>query len=126
VMNGDVLTTSDFVHLYNFHIENNSSLTLSAIDYHVQIPFGVISNEGVLVKELLEKPSQHFFCNAGIYALSPEIISKVPQNSFYNMTELIDRCLEQKLMVTVFPVHEYWSDIGTPTDLARAREEFSE
>lgn len=126
VMNGDVLTTSDFVHLYHFHMEHQSAITLSAIDYHVQIPYGVISCEGVAVKELLEKPSQHFFCNAGIYALSPDVIAQVPQNSFFHMTDLVEQCLGRSLPVTVFPVHEYWSDIGTPGGLARAREEFSE
>jgi len=32
--------------------------------------------------------------------------------------------LLNKNKVTVFPVHEYWSDIGTPADLEKARKEF--
>ena len=126
VMNGDVLTTSDFLNLYHFHIEHKSLITVSAIDYHVQIPYGVIGYEGSEVKELLEKPSQRFFCNAGIYALSPDVIAQVPRNSFFNMTDLIDKFLERGLPVSVFPVYEYWSDIGTPGDLERARKEYLE
>jgi len=126
VLNGDVLTTSDFVHLYHFHVEHRSTITISAIDYHVEIPYGVIASEGVSVVKLLEKPSQRFFCNAGIYALSPSALGHVPQDEFFHMTDLVEKCLETNLPVAVFPVYEYWSDIGTPADLDRARKEFRE
>ena len=33
VINGDVLTTSDFVHLYHFHIEHKSAITISTVEY---------------------------------------------------------------------------------------------
>lgn len=124
VMNGDVLTTSDFMNLYHFHKEHNSVVTVSAINYHVDIPYGVIDFEGTEVKALLEKPSQKFFCNAGIYALSVDVLNNIPVDTFWNMTDLIEKCLLDKTKVTVFPVHEYWSDIGTPTDLEKARKEF--
>jgi len=124
VMNGDVLTTSDFVNLYHFHKEHHSMITMSAINYHVDIPYGVIDYDGTEVKALLEKPSQQFFCNAGIYALSVDVLNQIPMDTFWNMTDLIDKCLVDGNKVTVFPVHEYWSDIGTPTDLEKARKEF--
>jgi len=121
VMNGDILTKSDFVHLYHFHKEHSSSITVSAIDYHVDIPYGVIESKGVRVTELREKPSQRFFCNAGIYAISANILQKVPAETFWNMTDFIEQCLLDKENVSVFPVHEYWTDIGTPNDLEKAR-----
>lgn len=124
VMNGDVLTTSDFINLFHFHEEHQSAITIGAVDYHVEIPYGVIQYDGAKVKSLLEKPSQHFFCNAGIYALSNTVLKKIPKNQFWNMTDLIEQCLTEEDVVSVFPVHEYWSDIGTPADLDKAREEF--
>jgi dTDP-glucose pyrophosphorylase len=126
VINGDILTTSDFVNLFNFHKENDALITVSAINYHVQIPYGVIDFQGTEIKALLEKPSQTFFCNAGIYALSMEILKDIPLDTFWNMTDLIDKCLLNKKKVTVFPVHEYWTDIGTPEDLEKARKDFKE
>ena len=39
------------------------------------------------------------------------------------MTDLIDKCLSIPEIVSVFPVHEYWTDVGTPADLKKAREE---
>jgi len=121
VMNGDILTKSDFVNLYHFHKEHRSLITVSAIDYHVDIPYGVIESKGVKVIRLQEKPSQRFFCNAGIYAISVDILQKVPTEKFWNMTDLIEQCLVDKENVSVFPVYEYWTDIGTPNDLEKAR-----
>ncbi|MFT6778326.1 MAG: dTDP-glucose pyrophosphorylase [Paraglaciecola sp.] len=124
VLNGDVLTTSDFINLFHFHEEHQSVITIGAVDYHVEIPYGVIQYDGAKVKSLQEKPSQHFFCNAGIYALASSVLKKIPENQFWNMTDLIEQCLTEDDIVSVFPVHEYWSDIGTPADLEKAREEF--
>lgn len=125
VMNGDILTTSDFGCLQSFHFDQGAKITVAAVDYHIDIPFGVIRSDGSYVTALEEKPSQHFLCNAGIYIVSPEALQLIPKSQFFNMTDLIEKCLELKLSVAVFPVHEYWSDIGTPADLEKARRVFS-
>ncbi len=124
VMNGDIFTTSDFGSLYNYHTNNFAFVTVAAVDYRVQIPYGVIRAEGHRVSALEEKPSQRFLCNAGIYAVAPEAIAMIP-SGFYNMTDLIRDCLSTGRSVSVFPVHEYWSDIGTPDDLEKARAAFT-
>jgi dTDP-glucose pyrophosphorylase len=121
LMNGDIFTKSDFVNLYHFHKEHKSSITMSAIDYHVRIPYGVIERNAAKVTDLKEKPSQRFFCNAGIYAISTKILKKVPAEKFWNMTDFIELCLRDKDNISVFPVHEYWTDIGTVDDLENAR-----
>lgn len=123
VINGDILTTSDFGHFYNFHVENQGLITIGAVNYRIEIPYGVIQSEGHVVTGLAEKPSQHFFCNAGIYAVSPEILSSLNYDCFINLTDIIDTCLENDRPIAVFPIHEYWTDIGTPADLKQAREE---
>ncbi len=124
VMNGDVFTTSDFVNLSNYHSEQKADLSVSAIGYHVDIPYGVIRSKGSKVLALEEKPSQRFLCNAGIYVISPHLLAMIPAGRFYNMTDLIEQCLAIGKKVVVFPVHEYWSDIGTPSDLEQVREDF--
>lgn len=124
VMNGDVLTSSDFINLYHFYKEQKSIITISAIDYNIKIPFGVIQLEGSKVNSIQEKPSQHFFCNAGIYALSANAISMIPKDKYFDMTDLIEKCIKNNDHVSVFPVHEFWSDIGTIEDLNNARKKF--
>jgi dTDP-glucose pyrophosphorylase len=124
VMNGDILTTTDFRSLYSFHIQHGALVTVSAVDHHVNIPYGVITSDGPFVKGLLEKPSQRFLCNAGIYALSPDALRFLGNGVPCNMTDIVSSCLSAKELVAVFPMHEYWSDIGTPDDLERARSFF--
>lgn len=121
VMNGDVLTTVNLSNLFQFHQKQFAEITVAAIDYHLEIPFGVIHAKGTYVQVLQEKPSQRFLCNAGVYALSPEVLSLVPKDRLFNMTDLMTTCLNSNRSVSVFPLHEYWSDIGTPADLDQAR-----
>jgi dTDP-glucose pyrophosphorylase len=125
VMNGDILTTSDLDSLYSFHMIHGAKITVAAIDHRVDIPYGVIHADGPFVTGLVEKPYKRFLCNAGIYALSPEALNLLTEVKYNNMTDLIDTCLSRNLPVAVFPVHEYWNDIGTPDDLERARMYFT-
>jgi dTDP-glucose pyrophosphorylase len=126
VMNGDILTTSDFGTLYTFHQTHAAQVTVAAVDYRVSIPYGVINTVGVFATGLVEKPSQRFLCNAGIYAVSPQALNLLQGKVHLNMTDIIDSCLVRDMPVAVFPVHEYWSDIGTPDDLEKARAFFAQ
>lgn len=121
VLNGDILTTSDYNSLYLFHQEHNAVVTVVAVDHHVQIPYGVISSQGAFVTGITEKPSQQFLCNAGIYAVSPEALDLVPFHQPYNMTDIIAEALKRGRPISIYPLHEFWSDIGTPADLEQAR-----
>lgn len=121
VMNGDILTTCNFSGLFDFHEKHGAYITVAAVDYHVNIPFGVIKANGVAVSGLVEKPSERFLCNAGIYALDPRALELIPPNTVCNMTDLIVSCLEKGRAVSVFPIHEYWSDVGTHDDLEKVR-----
>jgi dTDP-glucose pyrophosphorylase len=121
VMNGDIVAKSDFASLYNYHRTHDSTITVAAVDYRVSIPYGVIRSDGPFVAALEEKPSQRFLCNAGIYALNPDALDFIPAGRPYDMTDLISDCMAAGLKVAVYPMHEYWSDIGTPDDLERTR-----
>jgi NDP-sugar pyrophosphorylase family protein len=125
VMNGDILTNSDFASLSVFHDAHAADVTVAAIDYKISIPFGVIECDGATVRGIAEKPSQRFLCNAGIYSVSPRSLALVPANRRYNMTDLIADSISRRWTVAVYPVHEYWSDIGTVADLEKARAFFA-
>jgi dTDP-glucose pyrophosphorylase len=125
VMNGDILTTSDLDSLYSFHMSHDAQITIAAIDYQIDIPYGVIRADGPIVSEIVEKPSERFLCNAGIYSISPEALKLLPEKKHSNMTELIEACLVNHFPIAVFPVHEYWNDIGTLDDLEKAQAHFA-
>jgi dTDP-glucose pyrophosphorylase len=121
VINGDIVTRSDFLRLGNFHADEEAAITLGAVHHHVEIPFGVIDAESNRVLGIREKPSQRLLCNAGIYAVSETVLDLVASDTFMNMTDLVELALRGGRKVCVFPIYEFWSDVGTPQDLEAAR-----
>jgi len=121
LMNGDVLTKVDFARLLDFHCNNNADATMCVREYEYQIPYGVITGEGSRITEMVEKPIQRFFVNAGIYVLSPHVINEVPQNVNIDMPTILEQQIEKHKEVLMFPIHEYWLDIGRMDDFNRAQ-----
>ncbi|GEA22399.1 nucleotidyltransferase family protein [Vibrio harveyi] len=121
MMNGDVLTKVDFQRLLDFHVENNADATMCVREYDYQIPYGVINGEGNKISSMVEKPIQRFFVNAGIYVVSPHIIASVPKNYRIDMPTLLEQHMHERDNVLMFPIHEYWLDIGRMDDFNRAQ-----
>jgi dTDP-glucose pyrophosphorylase len=126
VINGDVLTTSDFGRLLDYHRETAAFATVAAMQHRVEIPFGVLRLNGHQVFTIEEKPSESFLCNAGIYVLSPAALDLIARDSRIDMTQVIMLAIGQGHRVSVFPIHEYWADIGSPGDLEQALLRFRE
>ena len=87
VINGDLLTKVNFEHFMNFHLEGGLDLTMGVKHQEVHLPFGVVRLDHERVVALEEKPSQLFAVNAGIYALNPDLISLIPEDTYYDMTD---------------------------------------
>ncbi|MCG9584115.1 nucleotidyltransferase family protein [Vibrio tubiashii] len=121
MMNGDVLTKVDFQRLLEFHIDNQADATMCVREYDYQIPYGVINGEGNKITSMVEKPIQRFFVNAGIYVVSPRVIKSVPANHHIDMPTLLEQHMNEREQVLMFPIHEYWLDIGRMDDFNRAQ-----
>lgn len=121
MINGDVLTKVDFQRLLNFHIENDADATMCVREYDYQIPYGVINGEGNQITSMVEKPIQRFFVNAGIYVVSPRVLQSVEKNQKIDMPTLLEQHMEERQKVLMFPIHEYWLDIGRMDDFNRAQ-----
>ncbi|MBY7915587.1 nucleotidyltransferase family protein [Vibrio fluvialis] len=121
MINGDVLTKVDFQRLLNFHMENDADATMCVREYDYQIPYGVINGEGNRITSMVEKPVQRFFVNAGIYVLSPRVIQSVDRNQKIDMPTLLEQHMNERQKVLMFPIHEYWLDIGRMDDFNRAQ-----
>ncbi len=124
VMNGDLLTKVDFGELLDYHIEQGVEATMAVREYNYQVPYGVIDFDGEKITGIREKPSYSFFVNAGIYVLSPEAVARVDKEEFFDMPQLFDELVTAGKKTTVFPVREYWLDIGRMDDFQRAQEEY--
>ncbi len=124
LMNGDILTKVNFNHLLEFHAAHDSKATMCVRDYEFQVPYGVVRVDGYQILEIQEKPTQKCFVNAGIYVLDPDILSLIRREEPIDMTDLFDKVMDAKWPHAVFPIHEYWVDVGRHSDLNRAKVEF--
>jgi dTDP-glucose pyrophosphorylase len=123
VLNSDVVHAADYANLLSFHLAQDAAMTVAAVEHRIQIPYGVLKAEGDRLVAIEEKPSQRFLCNAGIYVLGPGLLSHLSQDRVTDMTDLIDRVMEAGKKISLFPLHEYWADIGDIEDLAQVRKE---
>lgn len=124
VVNGDVLTKVSFENFLDFHQKEETLLTLATVSHTVKVPYGVVDMSGHHVNKLVEKPTMSFFINAGMYCLNPEAVSYIPENQYFDMTQLIQKLLDDQKQVSSFPIHEYWMDIGQLPDYEKANEDF--
>ena len=124
VLNGDILTNFDLKGLYEFHLNSNSDITIASVDYKISVPYGTLNVDGLNLIEIVEKPKLRFLCNAGIYALEKKCLDRIPKDIEFNMTDLINSYIDAKEKISVFPLFEYWMDIGNMDDLNKAKEFF--
>ncbi|MDE2165857.1 MAG: nucleotidyltransferase family protein [Alphaproteobacteria bacterium] len=120
VMNADILTRMNFVDLIRFHDHEGAAATMCARGYDYQVPYGVIEAHEHVVRRIIEKPVQTFFVNAGIYVVSPNVVRLVPKGHSLDMPDLLQHLIDRGDKVALFPLHEYWLDIGQMADLDRA------
>jgi dTDP-glucose pyrophosphorylase len=126
VMNGDLLTNVNFEHLHKYHINNEAIATMCVREYDFQVPYGVVNLNQNKILSIEEKPIHKFFVSAGIYMLSLEAISYIPQDQFYDMPTLFEQLIKGNKVCVSFPLREYWLDIGKIEDYQRANREYDE
>ena len=124
VMNGDLLTKVDFIQLLHFHNKKKCIATMCVREHDVEVPYGVVTIENENIQSLVEKPIQKFFINAGIYVLDPSLIVSLDGLSYIDMTSLLEDRISNGECVSVFPVHEYWMDIGRVDEYKNASKEY--
>jgi NDP-sugar pyrophosphorylase family protein len=120
VVNADVVTTTNFSDLFDYHRDHQCVVTVAAAELKVPVPYGVLNTHGPLLLGIEEKPVHRFLCSAGIYVLEPHILA-FAEGSPMDMPELVQRVVDRGLPVAVFPLFEQWLDVGTEEDLAEAR-----
>lgn len=123
VMNGDILSTINYANLLDFHQSHPWLATVAVSEYHMRVPYGVVHLNGEYLNDFVEKPAYVYHILAGIYVLDPEVTALAPSDR-YDMTDLIAALMANGQRVPVFPIREYWLDIGKVEDFERANNEF--
>lgn len=114
VTNCDILIDGNYKEIYDYHKSNNNIITMVCVNKTEVIPYGTIMlDEFNMVKDIKEKPSYSFNTNTGLYIVEPEFIDMIPVNTFIHITDIIQKCLNEKKRVGAFFVsEENWLDMG--------------
>ena len=123
VINGDILTGLPFQEMLNYHLKLGAVMTLGVRKYEVTVPFGVVECEGPQVRRIREKPSLNWLINAGVYLVEPVVQKYIPSGRRFDMTDLLERLIQDGHYVASFPIIEYWLDVGRQADYQQAQED---
>jgi dTDP-glucose pyrophosphorylase/CBS domain-containing protein len=127
VMNADILTRLSFTKLLKAHVEKKATLSVVTKRREIQIPYGVIeSDKENAILSFTEKPVIAANCNIGVYAMSPEALASIPNDGYFDITDLIEELQRRQAPLYEYPIEDYWIDIGRISDYERACEDMLE
>ena len=114
VSNCDILVDIDMSDFHEFHVKNNYDITLVSCKMSFQIPYGTINlNSKGDLKNIIEKPSNEYFVNTGLYLLKKEILKIVPQNKQFDFNDLITICIRKNKKIGSYVIDDSkWHDVG--------------
>lgn len=121
IMNGDLLTDTDFGNFLDFHYKNKAIATMGIVEFSYQNPYGVIRYDQSTLIGIEEKPIQSWYINSGIYIINPEILGYIPEDTYIDMPSILMQAMNKGKRVNVYPIYENWLDIGREDDFNLAQ-----
>lgn len=122
LMNSDLFTNIDYEDFFLHFQQHEAEMSVAAVPYNVSIPYGVLDLDGRNIKGLLEKPKYNYYANAGIYLIKRSALDEIPDNTFFNATDLIEKLIAEGKKVIRYPLNGTWIDIGNPQEYQRAKD----
>lgn len=122
LMNSDVFTNIDYEDFYLHFKQHDAEMSVAAIPYNVSIPYGILDLEGRNIHGLIEKPKYTYYANAGIYLIRLRALDVIPDDTFFNATDLIEKLITEGKNVIRYPLNGTWIDIGNPQEYQKAQD----
>lgn len=122
VMNSDLFTNINYEDFYLHFIEHDAEMSVAAVPYTVSVPYGIFDLKGREIQGLIEKPTYNYYANAGIYLIKRRALEEIPEDSFFNATDLVEKLISEGMKVIRFPLNGTWIDIGNPQEYQKANE----
>lgn len=127
VMNGDILTTLNYVRLIRFHREKKGIVTIAMNQKKVPLELGVMEySPNFRLARYLEKPVLAYSVSMGIYVFEKSVLKRISRGKYLDFPELIQKLLKSKERVNCYPSRDFWLDIGRHEDYEVAQEKFRE
>ena len=127
VLNGDLVTQFDVGAMLAHHAAGRYRATVGVHKYEHTVPYGVIDIADGRVVQIYEKP----ICAGPLMPASTSwirILERIPADTLYPITALVEDCLEKGEPVGGFDLDEDWLDVGqhqespTPEERKKAHE----
>ena len=125
ITNSDLLTNLDYEHFFLDFLAQDADMAVVTIPYQVNIPYAVLETDEGRVLNFKEKPTYTYYSNGGIYLVKRSLFEHLPNEEFFNATDLIDELIKQGKKVYSYPLMGYWLDIGSPADFERAQQDLT-
>lgn len=122
VMNSDLFTNIDYEEFYLHFCRHDADMSIAAVPYSISVPYGIFDLEERNVLGLVEKPTYNYYANAGIYLIKRSVLNEIPEDTFFNATDLIKKLISERRRVIRFPLNGTWIDIGSHQEYQKANE----
>jgi len=122
LMNSDVFTNIDYEDFFLHFQQHDAEMSVAAIPYNVSIPYGILDLDGRNIMGLLEKPKYTYYANAGIYLIKRRALNEIPEDTFFNATDLVEKLIAEGKKVIRYPLNGTWIDIGNPQEYQKAKD----
>lgn len=122
LMNSDVFTNIDYEDFFLHYQQHEAEMSVAAIPYNVSIPYGILDLEGRNIHGLIEKPKYTYYANAGIYLIKRRALDEIPDDAFFNATDLVEKLIAEGKKVIRYPLNGTWIDIGNPQEYQKAND----
>ncbi|MEQ9091656.1 MAG: nucleotidyltransferase family protein [Balneola sp.] len=121
VTNSDILTNLNYEDFYLRFLDEKADFAVMTIPYKVDVPYAVLETDNGHVVSFREKPSYTYYSNGGIYLMKRELVNRIPENSHFNTTDLMEELIESGKKVISYPFSGYWLDVGKHEDFNKAQ-----
>lgn len=122
LMNSDVFTNIDYEDFFIHFQQHDAEMSVAAIPYNVSIPYGILELDGRNINGLTEKPKYTYYANAGIYLIKRCALDEIPDDTFFNATDLVEKLIAEGKKVIRYPLNGTWIDIGNPQEYQKAND----
>lgn len=126
VISGDILTDCDLSTMYASHRASGALATIALAEVEDTARYGLCKmDEGGYIRRFIEKPGQdaprHGWVNAGIYFLEPQVLKRIPPDTFWDFGRDVFPRMAAEGLLHGFPLSGYWQDIGTLAGYAQGQ-----
>ena len=125
ILSGDAVCDFDLRTFMVRHRASGAPLSMALYAAEEPLPYGlVVTDQLHRIVSFIEKPDWNHvvtdLVNTGIYALSPEILREIPEDTAFDFArDLFPRLMELNIPLCGIPTAGYWCDIGSPEAFLR-------